>query len=263
MLGRRSLRLLNWCTAERSRFQFSSQGSLNGVYVQWTDHSLTVHSVKDSHWTCTVPSQIVAMRWSDSHAFSQSAGFIHYLLHAVSYCTWVVAVANLAEFKKKLVFSEVHLSTTHPYLPPSLLPAACCSWWVSLSSHYCQPNILSLFIWKLNLLKQRSPWKCIPQRKTIQESVVHWVIQASVTRRSRRARSLPPWQFNWTEKGTNHLRKWFSSVRSLKRFVLLNESFANDTTLLPLTMLFCIAEGKSCVTTLRCYFAVCNIKSAL
>ncbi len=46
--------------------------------------------------------------------------------------------------KKKRVFSEVHLNTTHPYLPSSLLPSACYSWWVSLSSHY----------WKLNLLKQ-------------------------------------------------------------------------------------------------------------
>lgn len=37
---------------------------------------------------------------------------------------------------------------------------------------------------------------------------------------------------HWTERGTNQFRKWSRSVCSLEDFVLSNESFANDTTLL-------------------------------
>ena len=47
------------------------------TFSEWSVHWTypTVHSVKDSHWTCTVPSHIVAMTGSDSHAFSQILGF--------------------------------------------------------------------------------------------------------------------------------------------------------------------------------------------
>ena len=38
-------------------------------------------------------------------------------------------------------------------------------------------------------------------------------------------------ELSWTEKGTNQSMKWSRSLRSLKWFVRLNDTFATDTTL--------------------------------
>ena len=44
-------------------------------------------------------------------------------------------------------------------------------------------------------------------------------------------------ELNLSEKGTNQFMKWFYSLRSLKRFVRLNDTFATDTTLVQCLLL--------------------------
>ena len=55
-------------------------------------------------------------------------------------------------------------------------------------------------------------------------------------------------ELNWTEKGTNQFLKWFRSLRSLKRFIRLNDTFVTDTTLVlsPLLQIMGVMSSESC-----------------
>ena len=84
-------------------------------------------------------------------------------------------------------------------------------------------------------------WKRIPAKgkQNHSESVLsftEWFVRSERVSESRQFHSRPAAmlaaELNWTElKGTNQFMKWFSSLRSLKRFVRSNDTFANNTTL--------------------------------